>query len=62
VPAALLAAGTKDEVLGYCKELIQKVGVDGGFILSSGCSIPANAKIENVRALMESAEKWGRYS
>jgi uroporphyrinogen-III decarboxylase len=62
VPAALLAAGTKDEVLGYCKELIQKVGADGGFILSSGCSIPANAKIENVRALMESAEKWGRYS
>jgi len=48
--------------LGYCKELIQKVGADGGFILSSGCSIPANAKIENVRALMESAEKWGRYS
>jgi uroporphyrinogen-III decarboxylase len=62
VPAALLAAGTRDEVLSYCRRLIQEVGKDGGFILSSGCSVPANARVENVRALMESANEWGRYS
>ncbi len=61
VPAYLSAFSTKDEVLAYCKRLIQEVGSDGGFILSSGCSIPANAKPENVKALIEAAEEWGRY-
>ena len=61
VPATLLARGTKDEVLAYCKRLIHEVGKGGGFILSSGCSIPANAKVENVRAFTESVEEWGRY-
>jgi len=61
VPAYLLAFSEKDEVLAYCRRLIEEVGVGGGFILSSGCSIPANAKAENVRALFEAAEEWGRY-
>jgi hypothetical protein len=61
VPAYLLAFGKKDEVLAYCKRLIDGVGKGGGFILSSGCSIPANAKPENVRALTEAVEEWGRY-
>ncbi len=61
VPAELLVRGSRDDVLSYCKRLIDIVGKGGGFILSSGCSIPANAKVENVRAIMESVEKWGRY-
>ncbi len=61
VPATLLAFGTKDEVLAYCKRLIEEVGRGGGFLLSTGCSIPANAKPENVKALVEAAEEWGRY-
>jgi uroporphyrinogen-III decarboxylase len=61
VPAYLLAFGSKDRVLDYCRRLIQAVGLDGGFILSSGCSIPANAKAENVRALVEAVEEWGYY-
>ncbi len=62
VPAELLALGTRDAVLGYCRRLIETVGRVGGFILSSGCSIPANARVENVRALYEAAEEWGRKS
>lgn len=61
VPAYLSAFGKKDEVMKYCKRLIGEVGKGGGFILSSGCSIPANAKAENVRALFEAAEEWGYY-
>jgi hypothetical protein len=61
VPAELLALGTRDEVLAYCRRLIETVGAGGGFILSSGCSIPANARVENVRALYEAAEEWGWY-
>lgn len=61
VPATLQAHGTKDEVLSYCKKLIREVGKGGGFILSSGCSIPFNAKPENVRAMREAVDKWGIY-
>lgn len=61
VSATLFAFGSKDEVLAYCRRLIQEVGKGGGFLLSSGCSIPANAKPENVRTLVEAAEEWGWY-
>ena len=53
VPAALLACGTPDEVYRYCKTLIKDMG--DGFILSSGCTIPDNAKVENVRAMISAA-------
>lgn len=61
VPATLLATGGKNEVMAYCRRLIEVVGKGGGFILSTGCSIPANAKIENVVALTEAVEEWGWY-
>ncbi len=61
VPATLQAFGEKDEVLSYCKRLIENVGKGGGFILSSGCSIPANAKPENVKAMREAVDQWGWY-
>jgi hypothetical protein len=62
VPSTLLAEGTRDEVRNYCRELIEKIGIGGGFILSSGCSIPLNAKSDNVLAMTEAVEEWGWYS
>lgn len=50
VPAQKLALGTPDEVYDYCTRLIKDMGT--GFILSSGCSIPPNAKVENVKAMI----------
>ena len=61
VPAWLTAFGSRDEVLTWCRRLIETAGARGGFILSTGCSLPANAKVENVRAIYEAAERWGRY-
>ena len=61
VPATLLAFGSPDEVRAYCKKLIEVVGQDGGFILSSGCSVPANAKPQNVKAMHEAVEEYGYY-
>jgi hypothetical protein len=52
VPAALLAFGTKDEVHTYCTKLVKEIGPEG-FILHSGCDIPANAKLENVQTMVE---------
>lgn len=53
VPAALLSSGTPDEVYKYSEALIKDMG--DGFILSSGCSVPENAKVENVRAMIAAA-------
>ncbi|MBI5843638.1 MAG: hypothetical protein HZB23_03085 [Deltaproteobacteria bacterium] len=61
VPASLTAMGTKNEVMAYCKRLIEEVGKGGGFILGSGCSIPANAKTENIQAMTDAVFEWGYY-
>ncbi|MBP2654597.1 MAG: methyltransferase, MtaA/CmuA family [Firmicutes bacterium] len=53
VPATKLTLGTPDEVYDYCTKLIRDMGQ--GFILSSGCSIPPNAKVENVKAMIAAA-------
>ncbi len=58
VPAALLKLGTPAEVSAYCQKLIDVVGEDGGFILSSGCSVPLDARPENVRALVETGKTY----
>jgi uroporphyrinogen-III decarboxylase len=42
-------------------KLIQEVGEGGGFILSSGCSVPVDAKTENVKAMIDTAKKHGLY-
>ena len=55
VPAALLSLGTPGEVNEYCQRLINEIG-PAGFILSSGCDIPPNAKPENVKAMIDSVK------
>ncbi|MDP6560371.1 MAG: uroporphyrinogen decarboxylase family protein [Candidatus Binatia bacterium] len=57
VPASLLALGTPGEVKEYIQRLIEEVGRGGGYILSSGCEVPVNARPENVRAMLESVRK-----
>ena len=58
VPASLLTLGTPDEVTAYCKKLIDIVGKDGGFILSTGCECPIDAKFENVKAMIDTAKHY----
>ncbi|WP_411679114.1 uroporphyrinogen decarboxylase family protein [Clostridium thailandense] len=53
VPAAMLAIGTSDEVYDYSTKIIKDMG--NGFILSQGCDIPPNAKLENVKAMVAAA-------
>ena len=54
VPAAMLAFGTPEEVYDYSRRLVTELGPEG-FILQSGCDIPANAKLENVQAMVAAA-------
>ncbi len=52
VPATMFAFGSPEDIYNYSEDLIQ-MGMAGGFMLSSGCEIPLNAKPENVMAFMD---------
>lgn len=54
VPATLLKLGAPEEVHDYCRRLITEIGAGGGFILGSGCTVPIDAKPENVKAMIHS--------
>ncbi len=54
VPASMLFLNHPDDVYQYCSRLIRELGPQG-FILQSGCDIPANAKLENVQAMVAAA-------
>ncbi len=54
VPASMLFRDTPENVYAYCTRLIRELGPEG-FILQSGCDIPANAKLENVKAMVAAA-------
>ena len=55
VPALLLARGTVEKVKRYCLDLVEKVGPGSPLVLSSGCDVPMDAKMENVQAMVEVA-------
>ena len=62
VPGGLIFTGTPDEVDSYCKNLIKVAGKGGGFIIATGVGIGRGAKVENIRAMINAAKKYGVYS
>jgi uroporphyrinogen-III decarboxylase len=52
VPAALSSLGTPEEMQAYCSKLIDIVGKDSGFILSTGCTCPIDCRMENFKAMV----------
>lgn len=58
VPSSLLNTGTPEEVDAHCRQLIEKVGRDGGFILDGAIGIPDEAKPENVRAMFQAVHRY----
>jgi len=60
IPLSLLAIKTPDEVRAYCKNLIDTVGKDGGYIMDASTGLD-DAKPENVRAMFEFTTEYGVY-
>ena len=48
----MFAYQTPDDIRAYCEKLIE-MGMDGGFMLGSGCEVPLNAKPENIKAMID---------
>ncbi|TVS20874.1 MAG: hypothetical protein EA424_01770 [Planctomycetaceae bacterium] len=58
----LLGFRTPAEVRQACKQLIQSVGRDGGYIMDASAIIQRDAKVENIRAMTEATLEYGVYS
>jgi uroporphyrinogen-III decarboxylase len=61
VPSTLLQMGSPSDVDEYCRKLIQVCGKGGGYILRTDTDYIQESKPENVRAMIDSVEKYGRY-
>jgi len=58
VPAGLQSYGTPQEMEDYVKTLIDVVGKDTGFILSSGCTVPPDCRYENFKVMVDTAKRY----
>jgi uroporphyrinogen decarboxylase len=53
--------GTVEEVKAEVKQRISEVAPGGGYMVSSGNSIAAYCKPENVLAMAEAVQRYGKY-
>lgn len=61
LPNTLLAFGTPDEVKARCRELIETIGAEGGYLMDASAIIQSDAKIENLRAMTDATLEYGVY-
>lgn len=60
VPASLLHAGTAKQVADLVKKLIDTVGQDGGYAVSTGAVID-HAREDTLRAMLDACAQYGAY-
>lgn len=61
IDTSLLINGTHQEVEDACREAIEIMGPDYGFILGPGCAMSTETPADNIHALVEAAKKFGIY-
>jgi len=54
VPSQILTVLSREEIIDYCKRLINDIGSQGLF-LTAGCDAPTRSKYENIVAIHEAA-------
>ena len=58
VSGSLFSIGSQEQVEDYVKKLIDKLGVDGGHILSSGCEVPPDCRPENFKIFLKAGKTY----
>ena len=61
INTGLMAAGTPHEIEDACREAIEIMAPDSGFILGPGCALGTETPAGNIHALVESARRYGAY-
>lgn len=59
IPPSMFNTGTPDDITGYVRQLIEKVGKGGGLIVDGAIGIPDEARPQNVTAMFEAVRKYG---
>ena len=59
-PTGLYLTGTMEEIEAQVRECINVAAAGNGYILCSGCQVPDNAPLENVRHFLEFGRRYGR--
>jgi Uroporphyrinogen-III decarboxylase len=62
VSPALFTVASASELDEYAKKLLGTFRNGEGFLYSSGCNLPMNAKHENVKVFFDAVDKYGRYN
>ena len=62
IPNFVLAYGSPDQVRDHCKQVIDRVAADGGYIMDASAIMQNDTKVENMRALTEFTREYGVYS
>jgi hypothetical protein len=60
VPSSMLIAAKPEEVSAHVRQLIDDVGRDGGYILSTGATVD-NAVAANLHAMIDTCKEYGVY-
>ena len=56
-PVKIMLNGTAQDVEAACKEIIEKAGRDGGFVLMPGCDIPPTVPYDNIKKFIQVAHE-----
>jgi hypothetical protein len=62
IPNEILANNDASEVRDYCKKTIDTIARDGGYIMDASALIMDDARVENVREMIDFTLNYGRYS
>jgi uroporphyrinogen decarboxylase len=57
-PVAIMLQGKVDDVEKSCREIIERAGTEGGFVLMPGCDIPPTVPYENIQKFIQVAREW----
>ena len=60
VPSSIIITGTPQQVKESCRKLIEVCAPGGGYILSGGAGID-KGDADNLHAMMQAAEEYGKY-
>lgn len=61
-PARVLLNGDKDLVLKESEKIILNAGKSNGLILGAGCDMAYKTPPENIKAMVDAVEKFGRFT
>ncbi len=60
IPPSLLQTGSVQDVKDHCKRLIDTLAPDGGFVMMTSASLE-DARLENIKAIIDSTRENGNY-